>query len=108
MHKELGGDRLRTTDPDRRNRCSIPYIIMMNNKTGGGSQDSDCCPRTGWASISGWCTIVFCIIHFAYHFTITVIPILSSFSVLLICLYLNSRVLTFFSDSLPHLIVQVE
>lgn len=90
MHKELGGDRLSSTDPERPKGYSIPYSIMMNNKTGEGGQGSDCSPGTGWTSVSGWCTIVFCIIHFAYHFIIIVIPILSSFPVLLSCLYLNS------------------
>lgn len=36
MHRELGGDRLRTTGPERPKGYSIPYSIMMNNKTGEG------------------------------------------------------------------------
>ena len=59
---------------------------------------SSCCPRTGWASVSGCWTTVLCITCFVYSF---IIIIFLSFSVLLNCLYLSPLVLPFIQLSPP-------
>ena len=35
VHKELGGGRTRTADPDWPKGCPIPHSVTMKNKTGG-------------------------------------------------------------------------
>jgi len=42
MHKELGGDRTGTADPNWPKECSIPFHIMLHNKSGDVDQRDRC------------------------------------------------------------------
>lgn len=43
MHKKLGGERIKTVDPNWPKECSIPDVIMLSNKSWG----EDCCCTSG-------------------------------------------------------------
>lgn len=89
MHKKLGGDTARIADPNWPKGYSVPYDIMLNNKTGEswpGGGGSTARGRAGHQPVSGeqlHCASL--VIYIILSFFI----IFPSSSVLLHCLYLN-------------------
>lgn len=92
VHKELGGDRTRTADPDWTKGCPIPYGVMLNHKTGGAGRGVCCCLETGWASVS-WLVVSNCV---EYQICFFFFPSTLFFYLLLRCPYINLQVLPLF------------
>lgn len=86
----------------KRQGCPIPCSIVLSNKSSGELASGVCCwSGSAWTSLLRWCATVLCITCSVNSFIIIIIIILSSFSVLLNCLYLSPQVSPF-SSFVPH------